>query len=113
MANEKEGSPPALIDYAGDDEEKTEAWNSNHLEAYWGRTLVKKRKLSAHPFSIKVKSLAKRMIHEFDLEDLKTMINWWAESAPMNSAPMFEHFYTKRHEVYDKIREKDYGDWET
>ncbi len=109
---EEENDIPAYIDYDGSDELEIERWNANNFETFWGNCLSKKRRMAAHPWSIKHKSLAKRMIHEFELEDLKEMINYWTESSKTDAAPIFELFYTNRHTVYDKIRDKDYSDWE-
>lgn len=112
MAKEEERSLPPLIDYNGDPEAEAEEWNSTNVESFWKAALVKKRKLSAHPFTIKDKSLAKRLITEFGVEDLKSMIHWWVEHKKIVEAVNFVQFYTDRQAVYDKIEKKDYSEWE-
>lgn len=110
---EKANEVAAYIDYESSSEDiEVERWTASNFENYWRSCLVSKRKVAAHPWSIKVKTLAKRMIHEFDLEDLKTMINWWVEHEVMAEVSFFERFYFKRHKVYERIHKKDYTEWE-
>lgn len=105
--------PPGLIDYDGDDGFEIERWTAATFETHWAKTLIKEKRLSAHPWSIKTKTLAKRLIQEFELEDLKNMITYWISKEPMEKAVSFELFYTYRHKIYDKIRPKDYREWES
>lgn len=111
---EEKTSTPAYVDYDGGDEIETRRWNVNNVESFWRGTLIKQRRLSAHPWSIKTKSLCKRMLEEFGADALKEMIMWWINKGNTSSATMasFEEFYTKRYEAYDKGRSKDYSEWE-
>lgn len=110
MAREKAASePPSLIDYgapsSGDSSE--ESSRTGDLRDYWGRVLSRRHRMSVLPWTIKDHSLWKRLVTQYEYDDIIEMIDWWMRMA--KDPAKFSWFYMKAPEIYKHIQKKDYG----
>lgn len=104
MANgETEPELPALIGYGEDEPEEQAVRHAvgPEIRSYWDEQLAKKHRMSALPWTIKDKSLWKRLITQYD-DELYEMIDKWMSTA--KQPHKFVFFYMNAHDY----RKKDY-----
>lgn len=58
---------------------------------------MKYHRIGGTLWSIKDKTLAKRLVKEFDKQELQNMVNYWMEIKYPHEAVQFNVFYTTRH----------------
>lgn len=113
---EKEQSVPALVDYNGEanlehGDVTADRFTSNNLEAHFRRLTLSKHRSGGVLFSIKDKTLLKRLLEEFGPTDSVAMVTKWVSSKPLKEAVNVGYFYHSRYDLFDDIKPKDYSDW--
>lgn len=112
MASKKEKAQPAFIDYSESDvSNSAETWSTTQFGEYWRQLAVKHHRAALAPFTIKEKTLLKRLVDAYEAEDLKKMMEEHITKFKYELAISLPLFFSRRHRVYDKIKPKDYG-WE-
>lgn len=100
--------PSAYIDYTGDSSAITSAeYTTRNVQDYWRKQLVRKHRMAALPLTIKDRSLWKRLVQQYEAEDLIAMIDLWFESDQKNPAD-FVVFYSIRGGLHKSLQPKDY-----
>lgn len=99
--DETEAEPPALIGYGEEGSSISNVPSGTELRAYWDEQLAKKHRMGALPWTIKDKSLWKRLIAQYGVE-LYEMIDNWMQLA--KQPHKFVFFYMNAHDY----RKKDY-----
>lgn len=101
--------PESYIDYYGDSSSKqTSEYTPTHFYDYWRKQLIRHHRMAALPITIKEKSLWKRLIAQYEPEDLIAMIDKWMKgySVKSSSPANFTAFYITSSALH--TAEKDY-----
>lgn len=94
---------PAYIDYSGEGDEE---WTGKELIKCFQSSFVKHHKRSVIVDSVKERSLAKRMVREYERDFLEKMVERWVT---YDGRPNFTIFYMNRDEIAKQVIPKDYG----
>lgn len=116
MAKEEETtqSVPALVDYGGSsDVDDDRRWTSNNVSNYWKKINLAHHSTGGVLISLKDRALFKKLLEEFEIQDLLAMITLWITSNKVKEAVNVGYFYHQRYDVFDKVKPKDYTDWLT